>query len=90
MPTNAKDPADKAEDAMAQIARLRAQVETLMREKMTPAMEDAAERVEAVAHDTADVMRERADALAGLVRVQPLTAICIAAIAGFLLGRMGR
>jgi ElaB/YqjD/DUF883 family membrane-anchored ribosome-binding protein len=90
MPTNANDLTDKAEDAMTQIARLRAQVETLMRDKVTPAMEEAAERVGAVAHDAADVMRGRADALAGVVREQPLTAICIAAVLGFLLGRTGR
>jgi ElaB/YqjD/DUF883 family membrane-anchored ribosome-binding protein len=75
---------------MAQIIRLREQVETLMRDRVTPAMGEAAERVEAAAHDAADVMRGRADALAGAVRGQPLAAICIAAVIGFLLGRVGR
>jgi len=75
---------------MAQIIRLREQVETLMRDRVAPVMGDAAERVEAAAHDAADVMRGRADALAGVVRSQPLAAICIAAAIGFLLGRAGR
>jgi len=90
MPTNPRDAADKPEDAMAQIARLREQVETLMRETVTPAVEEAAGRVGAVAHDAGVAMRGRADAVAGLVREQPLAAICIAAALGFLLGRTGR
>jgi ElaB/YqjD/DUF883 family membrane-anchored ribosome-binding protein len=53
-------------------------------------MGDAAERVEAAAHDAADVMRDRASALSGVVRDRPLAAICIAAVVGFLLGRTGR
>jgi hypothetical protein len=72
MPTHSKDATDSvnetAEDARAQIARLRAQVETLMRERISPAVEDAAERLEEAAHDAAETMRARADALAGMVR----------------------
>ena len=90
MPDNARDTTGRAEDAMAQIIRLREQVETLMRDRVSPAMGEAAERVEAAAHDAADVMRGRADALAGVVRSQPLAAIGIAAVIGFLLGRLGR
>ena len=89
MPT-IKNIADEADDAMAQIARLRAQVETLVHDKVVPAMEDAAERMEAAAHDAADVMRGRAEVLAGAVRGKPLAAILIAAAVGFLVGRMGR
>jgi ElaB/YqjD/DUF883 family membrane-anchored ribosome-binding protein len=90
MPTTMKDAYDKAEDAMDQISRLRAQVETLMREKAVPAMGAAAERVEGAAHDAADVMRGKADALAGVVRDKPLTAIAVAIALGFLFGRAGR
>lgn len=84
MPNDARD---VTEDAMAQIARLRQQVETLMRDRVTPAVEDAAERAGAAVHDAATAMHGRAEALAGLVRQQPLTAICIAAAVGFLFGR---
>ena len=91
MPTQIRDhAADMADDAMAQIARLREQVETLMREKVAPAMGEAGERAEAAARDAADALRGRADALAGVVRQQPLAAICAAAVVGFLLGRAGR
>ena len=90
MPTSTKDAFDKAEDAMAQIGRLRDQVETLLREKAAPAMEAAAERMEDAAHDAAEAMRERASALSEVVRERPLIAIGIAVAIGFLLGRTGR
>jgi ElaB/YqjD/DUF883 family membrane-anchored ribosome-binding protein len=83
MPGN---PSDRAEDAMAQIARLRDQVESLIRDRIAPAIEDAAGRAEAA---TASV-RARADEVAGAVRHQPLTAIFVAAAVGFLLGRASR
>jgi ElaB/YqjD/DUF883 family membrane-anchored ribosome-binding protein len=75
---------------MSQIHRLREQVETLMRDRVSPAVGEAAVRVGAAAHDAADEVRGRADALAGAVRGQPLVAICIAITVGFLLGRVGR
>ncbi len=90
MPDDARDAMGRAEDAMAQIIRLREQVETLMRDRVSPAMGEAADRVEAAAHDAADALQGRADALAGVVRSQPLAAICIAAAIGFLIGRVGR
>lgn len=86
MPNDARDMMGKAEDVMSQISRLRDQVETLMRDKVAPAMGDAASR----AQDAAEVMRTRSDALAGAVRSQPLIAIGIAAVVGFFLGRVGR
>jgi ElaB/YqjD/DUF883 family membrane-anchored ribosome-binding protein len=86
MPTNAKQAADQVEDAMAQISRLREQVESLIRDRVGPAIEDATERAEAASA----AVRERADELAGAVRRQPFTAILVAAAIGFLLGRVSR
>jgi ElaB/YqjD/DUF883 family membrane-anchored ribosome-binding protein len=90
MPASMKDAFDKAEDAMDQIARLRAQVETLMRERAAPAMEAAVGRMDDMAHDAADELRGRAEALADAVRERPLAAIGIAIVLGFLFGRVGR
>jgi ElaB/YqjD/DUF883 family membrane-anchored ribosome-binding protein len=84
-----KDDYGRADDAMAQIARLRAQVESLMRDKMAQVV-DGTERIEAAAYEAADVVRERADAVAGTVRERPLTAVLIAAAVGYLVGRMVR
>jgi ElaB/YqjD/DUF883 family membrane-anchored ribosome-binding protein len=90
MPDIAKDAMGRADDAMAQITRLRDQVESLMRDRVSPAVGEAAGRAGAMAHDAADVMRGRADQVAGAVRSQPIAAICIAIALGFLLGRAGR
>jgi len=90
MAATMKDTFDKAEDAMSQLARLREQVETLMREKAAPAIGAAAQRMEGAAEDAAEVVRGKADALASVVRDKPLTAIFIALALGFLFGRTGR
>jgi ElaB/YqjD/DUF883 family membrane-anchored ribosome-binding protein len=89
MSTTMNNAYEKVEDAMTQIARLRDQVETLMRDKATPIMA-AARRIDGATHDAADIVRGRADQLADLVRENPLTAIGVAAIVGFLFGRVGR
>ena len=78
------------EDALSQIARLRAQLETLMREKLAPAAETITERLEAAAHDPAGTWRAGSEELTNAVRAQPLTALLIAAAVGFILGRMVR
>ena len=70
---------DEAEDAAAQIARLREQVEALMRERVRPVVAEAA-----------DAMHEHAEAVAGRVREQPLLAVLIAAAVGYVLGRATR
>jgi ElaB/YqjD/DUF883 family membrane-anchored ribosome-binding protein len=90
MPTSTTDVKNKAEDAMEQIAELRAQVEALMREKAAGLVGHTVERVEAAAHDASDLARERAEALAVMVRERPLSSVLIAAAVGFLFGRAGR
>jgi ElaB/YqjD/DUF883 family membrane-anchored ribosome-binding protein len=80
----------KVEDTTAQIARLREQVETLMKDRVTPALADAAGRAESAMYSAADVVREQADNVSGRVREQPLLAILIAAGVGYVLGRAMR
>ena len=79
-----------ADDTMAQIVRLRDQVERLMREKVAQVVDDTTDRVEAAANDAADMVRERADALASGVRERPLVAVLLAAAIGYLIGRVAR
>ena len=81
---------NKVEDATAQIARLRAQVETLMKDRITPAVSDAAGRIESTMHDAADTVRGQAAALSSQVREQPLIAVLVAAGVGYVLGRIMR
>jgi ElaB/YqjD/DUF883 family membrane-anchored ribosome-binding protein len=80
----------KVEDTTAQIARLRAQVEALMKDRVTPAVADAAGRAEAAMYSAADAVRGQAETVSGKVREQPLLAILIAAGVGYALGRVLR
>ncbi len=85
-----EEAANRAEDATAQIARLRAQVETLMKDRVTPAVADAAGRAEFAVYAASDKVREQAETVSSKVREQPLLAILIAAAVGFVVGRTTR
>jgi ElaB/YqjD/DUF883 family membrane-anchored ribosome-binding protein len=81
---------DKADDAQAQIAELRRQVEQLMRERVTPALGDAAQRVETAIRNVTVIAVEQVETISSRVREQPLTSLLIAAVAGYLIGRAFR
>ena len=92
---------DASSDAGEQIRQLRAQVDGLMRERITPMVNDAAGRAQdygrqagALARDygsqASDLAHGQSEALAGRVRAMPLASIAIAAVAGYLLGRLAR
>jgi ElaB/YqjD/DUF883 family membrane-anchored ribosome-binding protein len=83
----AEDVKGKVEDATTQIARLREQVEALMKERVTPALAEAAGRAESAMYGAAGVVRDQAEAVSGRVRDQPLIAVLIAAGIGFVIGR---
>ena len=87
---NAADKVSGHEDLSAQIAHLRDQVESLIRDKVTPAVSDMAGRAEAAISDAGDTVRQQAEVVAGKVREQPLLAIAIAAGVGWLIGRAMR
>jgi ElaB/YqjD/DUF883 family membrane-anchored ribosome-binding protein len=70
-------------DTQRQINQLREQVETLMKERVTPAVTDVAGR----ADRAVSAAREKAEAVSGQVEERPLLAILIAAGIGYLLGR---
>jgi ElaB/YqjD/DUF883 family membrane-anchored ribosome-binding protein len=74
------------EDLQDQIARLRAQLDVLLKEKVTPAVAAVAGRAE----EAAQTARQQADVLAGHVRARPLTSILIAAAVGWVIGRATR
>lgn len=77
-----------AEDARAELARLRAQVERLMEERVTPVLGSAAETVEDYSRRARASIEENADAVSDTVRQRPLLAVALAAAGGYLLGRM--
>ena len=74
------------EDAHAQIARLRAQVETLMKDRVGPALAGSAERAE----HAMGTVRGQAEVVSGQIKEQPLLAVLAAAAIGFVLGRITR
>jgi ElaB/YqjD/DUF883 family membrane-anchored ribosome-binding protein len=80
----------KLDDAQAQLTRLREQVESLMKDRVTPAMADFAGRAESAMHNASGVMRDQAQVVSGRVRDQPLVAIMIAAAVGWVIGRTMR
>ena len=81
---------DAAQDAKEQIAQLRDQVQTLMSERVTPALANAAGTAEDYARQAADMASEQTEMLSDRVRESPIVALLIAAGAGYLLGRIAR
>ena len=74
------------EDAAAQIAKLREQVEVLMRERISPALSDVAGRAETAM----GAMKDQAEALSGQVQERPIVAVLVALAVGFAIGRVLR
>ncbi len=79
-----------ADSADEQIAKLRAQVEALMNDRVTPMVANAAGRAESAVHSAAGAVRHQADAISGQVREQPLLAVLLAAGIGVVVGRLLR
>jgi ElaB/YqjD/DUF883 family membrane-anchored ribosome-binding protein len=77
-----------ADDAREELARLRTQVEKLMSERVTPALGEAADTVQDYAHRARESIEDQADSIASQVRDRPLIAVGVAAVAGYLLGRL--
>lgn len=77
-------------DAEQQIRELREQVEALMRDRVTPVVADAVGRAGETVRQVSNSVTDRTDALAAHVREKPLTAIVIAVVTGFLIGRITR
>lgn len=84
------DTRNKLDDAQAQIARLRDQVEVLMRDRVSPAMSDFAGRAETAMHSASGAVRDQAQVVSGQVKEQPLIALLIAATVGWIIGRVMR
>jgi hypothetical protein len=77
-------------DTSAQVRRLRSEVESLMRETVTPAITNAIERAVSTSQYTTKAVRENSEAVAEHVRGRPLISIILAAGAGFIFGRASR
>ncbi len=76
------------DDTREELSRLRAQVERLVEERVTPALAGAADQVSDYARSARETIEDQADALSGTVRDRPLVAVGVAALGGFLIGRL--
>jgi hypothetical protein len=85
----ATDTKARLEDTQAQVARLRAQVEALVRE-VGPAFSDAASKAEAAVTNATGVTREQAKAALGGITLAQVGLVVAAAAAGWVVGRVMR
>ena len=81
---------DVASDTQDQIQSLRAQVEQLLNERVTPALAGAAGRAETAVNSARDMTTSQVETVSAQVRDQPIIAIGIAAAVGYLIGRIAR
>ncbi|MCQ8279945.1 hypothetical protein NFI95_15995 [Acetobacteraceae bacterium KSS8] len=79
-----------ASDTQEQIQTLRAQVEKLLNQKVTPALGDVADKAETAVSTARTVTNAQVENVSEQVRSQPLVAIGIVAVIGYLVGRILR
>ena len=77
-------------DAREQIARLREQVDALMRDRVAPAVSDLAGRAQHYVDEASGAARDQSEALSARVREKPLVSLLAAAGIGYLIGRILR
>jgi len=77
-------------DAQAEIAALREKVDMLMQNRVGPAVSALADEAQAAAQASLDTARHQINRLGDTVREQPLTALGVAALAGFVLAALIR
>ncbi|WP_287849538.1 hypothetical protein [Acidiphilium sp.] len=81
--------AKPAEDAATEIARLRAEIETL-RAAAGEKAQQTARRAEALVQEMGEAVCQQSELVAAKIRERPLTALLLAGLAGFVIGRLAR
>ncbi|MES2710709.1 MAG: hypothetical protein V4653_03935 [Pseudomonadota bacterium] len=82
---NLRRSAESAKDSVqAEIAALRAKVESLMSDRVSPAVNRMMDRAESVAGDAASTMKDQANRLSETVQERPIAALAVAALAGYI------
>ncbi len=79
-----------AKDAKEELAQLRAQVDSLMKERVNPMLSGIAHQAGAAANQAGAEMRHQATRVSDAVHEKPIAALAIAAAAGFVLAQMMR
>ena len=85
-----RDTARQLEDTQAQVARLRQEVENLMRDRVTPAVSGIASQAQDAYSNARRVVSDQSEMVTNRVKSQPLLAILIAAAVGWVIGRVMR
>jgi hypothetical protein len=75
-------------DPMMRERPLQAQVEAMMDRHVTPALGEVVGQTEMAVQEAAEELRHRLESLSGTVRAQPITALLLAALAGFIVARL--
>ncbi len=86
----AKTVKDVASDTQDQIQSLRAQVEQLLNQRVTPVIADAADKAETAVNSARTMTTAQVENVSAQVRSQPIIAIGIVAVVGYLVGRILR
>ena len=78
------------QDPNEQIAQLREQVQSLMSDRVAPALSQVADTAQQYASQARDVYEDQSAALSERVRTSPILAILCATGLGYLIGRIAR
>ena len=85
----AKDAAREwTDDMQGELSRLRGEVDRLLRERVSPALSDAAETAGDYAQRAKDVAVRQGEQAAAVVKENPLVTVGLVAAVAFLLGRL--
>ena len=79
-----------SQDPNEQIAQLRDQVQSLMNDRVAPAISQAADTAQQYASQARDVYQDQSEALSERIRESPIVAILLATGLGYILGRVAR
>ncbi len=79
-----------SKDPNKQIAQLRDQVQSLMNDRVAPAISQAADTAQQYASQARDVYQDQSEALSERIRESPIVAILLATGLGYILGRVAR
>ena len=88
--STSKQAGKAVDETQEQLLNLRAQVERLLNDRVTPVLSDAAGRAETAVTTARDYTSAQADSVSKKVRGQPLIAVGVAGAVGYLLGRIAR
>jgi ElaB/YqjD/DUF883 family membrane-anchored ribosome-binding protein len=80
----------RLEDTQAQIDRLRQEVEAMMKDRITPAVSNFADQAQERVSNASRVVKDQSRYVSGRVKERPLIAVGIAAVVGWVIGRLMR